>query len=469
MAASFLHGVETIEVTSGARPINVARSAVVGIVGIAPTGQRNVPIAVTNEVEAAQFGLQVPGFNIPKALKALFDQGAGTAIVVNVFNPATMVAAVSAESKTVTNGKAKTTYAPINAAVVTNSAGTTTFVAGTDYSIDAYGNITVLNFTNIAEGSTIKATYNRLDATTVTAADIIGSITSGVYTGFKCFLQAYTLFGYKPTMFISPYYCELSGVAAEMIAQAEVFRAVAVIDAPVATTPANAIAARGPSGTLAGFQSSSKNVVLTYPYVKVYDPATDANENRPLSQYWAGVTAFVDNNEGYHVSPSNHEIKGIVGMERPITADISNANTEANQLNAVGITTLFNTFGTGIRLWGNRSAAFPSVTTIDNFVSVQRTKNVLHASVEYAMLQFLDKPINQALIDAIRESVNAFIRTLIGRGAVVDGICTYDVAKNPPTQIAAGQLVFDITFVSPPAAERITFSSFIDINLLKFN
>lgn len=469
MAANFLHGVETIEVQSGARPITVVKSAVIGIVGIAPIGAINTPTVVLNETNAAQFGAQVPGFNIPQALNAIFAQGAGTAIVVNVFDPETMTAAVTAETQTITNGKAKTAFAPIGAITLTNSAGSTTFVVDEDYTIDAYGNIVVIDFTAIPEGSTVKATYDKLDASTVTAAAIIGAIDgSGNRSGFKCFEEAYTLFGYTPKIFISPSYCELSGVAAEMIVQAERFRAMSIIDAPEGELPADVISGRGPSGTLAGFQTASKNVILAYPYVKIYDAVSDSNVNVPYSQYLAGVIAATDNAEGYWVSPSNHEIKGIIGMERPITAQINNPQTEANQLNEAGITTVFNSFGTGIRVWGNRSGAFPGVTTPDNFIPVQRVKTILHESVEYSMLQFIDRPINQALIDSIRESVNAFIRVLIGRGAIVDGGCSYDPGKNPPVELAAGHLTFDITFMPPTPAERITFESFIDINLLNF-
>jgi len=42
------------------------------------------------------------------------------------------------------------------------------------------------------------------------------------------------------------------------------------------------------------------------------------------------------------------------------------------------------------------------------------------------MLQFIDMPINTALIDGITESVNSFMRTLISRGALIDGKCWFD-------------------------------------------
>lgn len=467
MAANYLHGVETIELKKGPVPVSVVKSAVIGLVGIAPKGAKNTPILVQNAQDAAQFGSELPGFTIPQALAAIFKQGAGTVIVVNVLDESTNLVAVTAESKTVANGKAKLSFAPVKDLVVTNSAGTTTYVAGTDYSVDDFGNLTVLNFTSIAEGATIKASYKKLDTTTVTNAQIIGSISSSdVYTGMKCWNLAFNLFGFNPKLLIAPGYSSINAIAVDMIAQADKFRAHALLDAPAGTTVAQAIAGRGPSGSI-NFYTSSKRAILCYPMLKAYDAATDANQDRPYSSFFAGVIAATDNSDGYWVSPSNKEIKGIVGVERTISWAINDPQTNANLLNEKGIVTLAAGYGTGIRTWGNRSAAFPTSTSPSNFIAVQRTADVLHESLELAMLQFIDQPINNALIDSIKESVNAFMRTLIGRGALVDGTCTYDPAKNPPTEVAAGHLTFDLNFMPPTPAERITFESFIDINLLK--
>ncbi len=471
MAANYLHGVETIEIQKGARPITVVKSAVVGLVGIAPKGPINEPTLILNAQDAAEtFGSEVPGFSIPQALSAIYAQGTGTCIVVNVFNPDTMTATVSAETKTITNGKCKLTHAPIGPVTLTNNAGTTTYVAGTDYSVDDFGNVTVLDFVAIAEGSTVKATYDRLDATTITPSVIVGAIAGdGSRTGLKCFALSYSMFGYKPKILIAPGYCTEStgAVAAELIVQAEALKAMTIIDTANDTEVDEAITGRGPLGTLPGFNTSSKRAILAFPNLKVYDAPSDAVQIRPFSQFLAGVIAATDLNEGYWVSPSNHEIKGVVGPERIITAAINDPSTEANALNEVGIVTQFNSFGTGLRVWGNRSASWPTYTAPDNFIPVRRTADILHESVELAMLQFIDRPINQATIDAIRESVNAFIRTLIGRGALVDGKCIYNKDKNPPTELALGHLTFDIEFLPPTPAERITFESFIDINLFK--
>ena len=473
MAANYLHGVETIELKKGPVPVQVVKSAVVGLVGIAPKGSKNTLTLVQNVQDAAQFGSELPGFNIPQALAAIFAQGAGTVLVVNTFDSTTNVAAVTAEALTVsTVGKTKTAYPPVKDFVLKKTvSGTPSTIAADKYTIDDYGNIVITDttlLTDINAGTAVMSCdYKKLDGATVNSAQIIGTIDgSGNCSGVKCFTQAFTLFGMNPKILIAPGYSTVAAVATEMISAAGKYRGVALLDAPAGTTVAAAIAGRGPLGTVGGFATSSDRAVLCFPMVKAYDAYSDASQDRPLSQFLAGVIAATDNNEGYWISPSNKEIKGIVGTERTITWAVNDAQTDANLLNEKGILTLALGYGTGIRVWGNRSAAFPTVTSPNNFVCVRRTADILHESLELAMLQFIDRPINPATIDSIRESVKAFMRTLVMRGAIIDGDCTYDPAKNSDTELAAGHLTFDINFMPPTPAERITFESYIDISLL---
>lgn len=174
-----------------------------------------------------------------------------------------------------------------------------------------------------------------------------------------------------------------------------------------------------------------------------------------------------DLEKGYWWSPSNVEAEGILGPDVQLYSSAVDSTSDVNTLNSNGILTVFNAFGTGLRVWGNRSSAYPASTAPDNFISVRRTMDVIEESVELAMLQFIDQPISNALITAILASVNSFVRTLIQRGALVAGSASYDPAKNPPAQIAAGQLVFDIDVMPPPPAERLTFETFIDVSLLQ--
>ena len=96
MPASFLHGVEVIETTTGPAPITVVKSSVIGLVGTAPIWNVqtpatapgvNVPTLVSSARPASSFGTMVQGYTIPYALNAILQQSAGQAIVVNVFDP----------------------------------------------------------------------------------------------------------------------------------------------------------------------------------------------------------------------------------------------------------------------------------------------------------------------------------------------------------------------------------------------
>lgn len=467
MAANFLHGVETIELNTGTRAIQVVKTAVIGLIGIAPMGAINTPILVNSDKDAAQFGGKIPGFSIPQSLDAIFKQGAGTVVVVNVFDEAKHTSTITDEVKIVKDGMLKLAKAPIGVVTIKDEAGATVaFAKGVDYLLDAFGNFTVIS-SAIANDTPLKFTYKHLDESKVLAGDIIGQIqpVTESRSGLKCLDLSFNLFGFNPKILIAPTFSDDNAVAVELIAAAEKFRAITYLDAPYATTVQGAIEGRGVNGGI-NFNTSSKRAELLFPMLKAYNEQTNETILFPYSAFLAGVRAFVDNTEGYWVSSSNHEIKGITGVEKDIDAGLSDVSSEANLLNEKGITTVFNTFGTGIRTWGNRSASWPTNTAPDNFVSVRRTADVINESVELACLQFIDQPITQGWIDSVRETVNAFLRTLQGRGAILDGVCKYNPDDNQPADLANGHINFYIDFMPPTPAERITFNSFINIEYL---
>lgn len=477
MPANFLHGVETIDIESGGKPIRVVKSAVIGLVGTAPIYEVaaanqsiNQPVMILNDVAAAQyFGSEkTSGYTIPKALKAAFKKGAATVVVVNVFDPTTHKTSILAEAKTFGSAGTITLAHPgVASVVVKNSTGETTYVKDADYTLNAItGVITRLAAGAIAANAAVKVDYDYADPTKVDAADIIGTVdASGNRTGLQALLNCYSLFGFKAKIIIAPSWSTQESVVTEMVAIAGKVKGVAYIDAPIGTTFQQAIEGRGPSGTI-NFETSSRRVMLCYPAVSVYNAATDSNELQPFSQFLAGIRAWKDNEKGYWWSSSNTEIDGIVGMERPLTAEINDPSSEVNALNEVGISTIFNSFGTGFRVWGNRSAAWPSETGSEVFECVLRTGDVIGDSIEYSMLQFIDRPINNALIDAIVESVRGFQRKLIGDGAILDGTCWYDAADNPKEELALGHITFRYDYMPPTPAERITFKRTLNLDYL---
>jgi phage tail sheath protein FI len=485
MPANYLHGIETIRMQVGARSVQVVKSAVTGAIVLAAQGPVNEPTLILSDTAAAQFGVDMWEFGVTAAATcaANFNQGRpsyGVMLVVNVLDPAVHVSAAAPENLTfdAATDIADLSYPAVSGLVLKNAGETATYLLGTDYALDAQlGRVIRLPAGAIAAGATVRASaYEYLDPSRVVYSDIVGTTdVGGNRSGLQAFLDCFQLYGFFPKRLVCPVYSTLASVSAAMTSMAERIRARAYIDAPVGITPAQAITGRGPAGSI-NFNTSSQRAKLHYPHIKMpfsspWDSGQSIFDNQtrlePLSIHAAGLGNAVDIDQGYWWSSSNHEIQGIVGLERKISAMVNDPSTEANALNEAGITTVFNAFGTGFRLWGNRSAAWPTDTSPENFESVLAVGDIIDESIEYASLQFLDQPVNNAWIDARCETVNQFLRKLVGDGAILDGRCWYDQGDNPPTEIANGHVVFRRDFLAPFPAERITDKVSVNLNYLK--
>ncbi|MDU9028705.1 phage tail sheath subtilisin-like domain-containing protein [Pseudomonas mediterranea] len=460
MPANYLHGIETTEIERGPRPIRVVKSAVIALVGTAPTGPINELTLCLNDTDAAQFGPHTTGYSIPEALDGIHDFGAGTVLVVNVLDPSIhSTHVVDQAGQFAHNDHLQLQHGALQTLQIKSADGAVTFVQEQDYTADLLtGHVRRVATGKITANAPIKVDYSYADPSKVAAADIIGGITvAGRRTGLKAFQDSYNQLGFFPKIFIAPGFSTLKAVSVELSASAGQVGGVTYIDAPIGMTVQQVLAGRGPAGSI-NFDTSSDRVRLCYPHVKVHD-AANGERLQPLSIRAAGLRAKVDNAHGYWWSSSNQELVGVIGLERPLTARIDDPNSEVNVLNENGITTVFNSFGTGLRLWGNRTAAWPTVTHMRNFENVRRTKDVVDESIRYSALQFVDQPITTSLITSITESVNLFLRKLIGDGALLGGECWYDPARNPQTELEQGHALFNYKLTVPPPFERGTFET----------
>lgn len=304
--------------------------------------------------------------------------------------------------------------------------------------------------------------------TPVTSADIIGGVdaTTAKRTGMQGFKDCYQQFGFFPKIIIAPGFASLAPISAALITLATQLRAITFIDAPVGITPQQAITGRGPAGSI-NFNTSSERAGLCYPMVKMFNTASNSTELANLSTVIAGAWSRRDQENGYWWSGSNLELLNVIGVERPIEAMINDANCEANLLNEAGIITVFNSFGTGIRSWGNRSASWPSSSHQKNFINVRRTADVIDESMEYSAMQYLDRPLSNAVIDDILESGNRFLRHQEANGAIAGGKVWLNKDLNPPENLANGHLIVSKDFAPYSPLERLTYQSAINIEYLR--
>ena len=73
-----------------------------------------------------------------------------------------------------------------------------------------------------------------------------------------------------------------------------------------------------------------------------------------LATHAAGLGMKTDVEQGYWFSISNRPLLGVTGVEIGLTARADDPQSETNRLNEKGITTVFNSYGTGYRMWGIR-------------------------------------------------------------------------------------------------------------------
>lgn len=472
MAANYLHGVETVEVSVGARPIRVIRAGVIGIIGTDPVADRNEPILITSPREAAEkLAPAMAEYTLRKHVDLIFKQNPqATIIAINVYRGADHTANVTNEVCTITNGKFRLAtqlawnYAPVVKSFDLN----TTYVPNDDYRFDIHGNFIVKHPDLLdTDGIQVKVTYRRHSLSLVPEADVIGLIDEdGERTGLAVFGIAQTMLGFGPKILLAPYFCETQTFVDELITLADTLRARALVDV-VASSVTEAITARGPLGN-SNAGTGSRRIGLCWPHRQI--PASyhiAGKEYVGLSTLVAGAWSKNISTKDIHYGPSNVELVGSGDPDVIITGSINDSTSDANRLNEVGIITHLNMYGSAPRTWGNRSAAWPNSTTVDNFLAVLLVADVIDESIEQAMLPYIDQPLTNALIESIRENVNAFLNTLIGRGVSLPGAeCIYDPSDNPEQELALGHLTFQNSYLPPTPAERITFKRYLATELL---
>lgn len=442
---AFHHGTETKRENSGSVAVSTVDGAIIGIVGTAPIGAVNELTVCQTTKDFSKFGVILnKGFTLPDAFDILARYASGKVYVVNVLDPAKHKTSVTDEVLTQDDNtlRAKTEHPGLLNLTLTADR---TLTEGSDYAVDLQtGEITLK-----AKHETLNATYEYADPTKVTEDDIKGGIDSatGKRQGFELLRDGFNLYGADAKILICPEFDKTASCAAALGTLADQLHAKAYIQLPKGTSLSKAIQGRGPMGTI-NASASNENVRHFYPYA-----IGSSNELESLATHAAGLRMKVDVEHGYWFSSSNRELAGVIGMEVPLTARVDDKQSETNQLNAVGITTIFNSFGTGFRLWGNRSSNFPTVTHISNFEVASRTGDIIDESIRQAELQFIDLPIDDALIDSFIETIDTFMRS---QKSIVGYSVGLDYDEDLVNEFSQGHipLVYDYTPKIP--GERVT-------------
>jgi phage tail sheath protein FI len=186
---------------------------------------------------------------------------------------------------------------------------------------------------------------------------------------------------------------------------------VAVIDPPADLTVAEVQVFR------AGFDSS--RAALYHPWIDTpadpTDPAdaTDGLGTRrrlPPSGFVAGIYARTDLERGVHAAPANAVVRGASGLASSID------DADQDVLNPVGINTIREFPGRGIRVWGARTLSADSEW---KYVNVRRHLNFLEHSIERGLGWVVFEPNDEPLWRSVRGVVEDLLLAQWRTGALL--------------------------------------------------
>lgn len=449
MAAAFHHGSETIRIDGGSSPVYTVDGAITAIIGTAPTGAVNSLTVCQTSKDFAQFGSELTnaGFTIPNATNIWTRYKSGIAYVVNVCDPSKHKTTVTDEVLVVDSDtlSAKTKKPALQSGWVVKD-GTSTLTADL-YTLNALtGEIQFKT-----KPTAPKISYTHTDPSKVTEAEIIGAYVAqtGKRTGMELVTEGFNRFGADAKIIIAPEFDKTATCATALIVLADKLHGIAYYDAPKGTNLSQALMGRGNLGTI-NFNTSSDRAQLFFPHV------IGLLGVESLATHAAGLRMKTDVEQGYWFSISNRELLGVTGLEIGLTARVDDQQSETNRLNEKGITTVFNSYGTGYRMWGNRLACFPTTSHIKNFEVAQRTGDLIDESIRRFELQYIDRPIDDALIDSLTEGIRTYLGTVRG---IVGYSVSLDYDYDLVDAFSKGQvpIVYDYTPKLP--MERATNTS----------
>jgi len=239
----------------------------------------------------------------------------------------------------------------------------------------------------------------------------------------------------------------------ELVSLAEYLKAVAIIE-PLFQYDANSVYQEY---SLQDFVSYRDNFGSERAYFVANHAVKDTGDERgkipvAISPYVAGVLSKTDIQEGFWVSPSNHDILGISEVWYKHDYLVGNPSSDCNYLNENDITAIRKS--DGFRIWGNHSLASDPKW---KFLCVRRTFDVVSDALLYSMQWAVDKGINVNFAEWILIRINEFLRNLQAQGAILGGYAYLDPELNNPNELQQGRIYFDFKITPVYPAEDIIF------------
>ncbi|MFN7658629.1 MAG: phage tail sheath family protein, partial [Dolichospermum sp.] len=200
---------------------------------------------------------------------------------------------------------------------------------------------------------------------------------------------------------------------------------------------------------------TSDYAAFYFPWIQVYDPATETNIFVPPSGHIAGVYARVDGERGVHKAPANVPLLGALDLQ------FNTSKAKQDGLNPKGVNVIRKLNG-NILVWGARTLADDANLEF-KYINVRRHFCYLKDSIDKGTQWVVFEPNTPELWAKIRRNISAFL-TLEWRKGALFGTTPQeafyvkcDAENNPPALRDLGQVVIEIGVAVVKPAEFVIF------------
>lgn len=242
-------------------------------------------------------------------------------------------------------------------------------------------------------------------------------------------------------------------VQAALVAHAEQYQRLAVLDFALGTSPTSA----------SGNTIVSGHACKYYPWVETKNLSGTGNKFYPASIFAVGEMAKVDRTIGTHKAPANNgTVPGAIDVERNSdgTSVINDGVREL--LNRKNINVIAPINGQGIKVYGARVLA-PAGDTRIQFVHERRILNLIYytAKIGYQWAVFATVDGQGRLFRDLKSSGQTFLRSLWQSGALYGRteaeafVVIADESNNPAIELQAGRVQVQLGVKLSPTAEQI--------------
>ena len=230
-------------------------------------------------------------------------------------------------------------------------------------------------------------------------------------------------------------------------------RSVAIITAPLGTTPANAITYK------AAWIGTNSYYGFYYPWVQILHPLTGLPAFSPPEGYVMGMIARTDRAQGVAKAPAGEYTGQLVDptdVERILSED------DKDTLYPVNINPIENLTGVGICVMGSRTGDFPGGDF--NQMHVRRTFIYLEQSLKIGTRFVLFEPNTAATRQKVKRATDNFLvrewkqGTLDGDNQAQAFTTICDGTNNPLVVVQAQQMVEDIFVNIPQTVENLVIN-----------